>query len=247
MPLLKGVVGPLIDSKPENKTVRIKGFDTTSKVSKSHATAFTKEGYDFCVRYIPQNPDIVDDDLTYEEAQDILDGGLALMAVQHVEGNAWFVSPQKGQRKGELAGKWATKCGFPHDVNIWLDLEGINEEQKNSYSEIIDYCNIWSDTVVEFGYIPGVYVGSNSWLTSSQLYHSLKFNHFWRAKGNIPEIENRGYQIYQGLTLIDGKTHDGIENDDGNPKLFVHGLNIDDDLAFFDLSGDSPLVIKPVH
>lgn len=245
MPLLKGVVAPLIDPKSENKNIRIKGFDTDSKVSKLRAIEMRTKGYQFCIRYIPQNLRYADIDLTYEEAQDILDGGLDLMIVQHVEQAEWKVSQEKGRDKGELAGQWAKKCGFPNGVNIWLDLEGINEHQQDSSSEIIDYCNIWFDKVTEFGYLPGIYVGDHSWLNDDQLHPRLKFHHFWRASREIPEVENQGYQMYQGFTFTDGKTVSGIENDDGDPKLFVDGLDIDDDVAFLDHSGYSPFVIKP--
>ena len=49
---------------------------------------------------------------------------------------------------------------------------------------------------------------------SLQLFFSLKFEHYWKAQGNIPPVAQRGYQIAQTI-FINGRTirEHGIEID----------------------------------
>lgn len=256
MKRLKGVVGHIIETKSENKSVRIKGFDTTDRVSKSQAAAMKADGYQFCVRYISLTYPGNSEDLTYDEAQNILDGGLALMACQHVPNEGWQPSEFRGRSRGEVARLNAKECGIPPGVNIWLDLEAINEDWEHKHRDIILYCNNWFDAVAQWGYIPGVYIGFNSWLTGSQIFHLLKFRHYWRAPGNIPEVETRGYQIFQAYTvnengqmingLLDGQLYDNQHNTFIGDKHLVHGLDIDDDVAFLDQLLETNFVIKPI-
>lgn len=251
---LNGIVGQLIEPTPENKPVRIKGFDTTDRVSKSQAEAMKRDGYQFCVRYISLTSPADDEDLTYDEAQDILDGGLALMACQHVPNPGFQPTEYWGRARGEVARINAKNCGFPPGVNIWLDLEGIGEDFQDNDSDTIAYCNAWFDTVAQWGYVPGVYIGYDTWLTGSQLFHHLKFRHYWKAPGNIPEIEIRGYQIFQAYTvdehgkvvdgLLDGKIYDNKIHEFKEPKQLVHGLDIDDDVAFLDQLLEGNFLIK---
>lgn len=52
-----------------------------------------KYGYKFCIRYVPHaNQADVSEDLTSEEAEAILDAGLALMVVQHVRHENWEIT-----------------------------------------------------------------------------------------------------------------------------------------------------------
>ena len=256
MAVLRGTVGHLIEPTPENKSVRIKGFDTTSHVSKAQAAAMKDDGYQFCVRYLSLGEQEKDEDLSFDEAQNILDGGLALMACQHVPFPGWIPTRHEGRARGENARKHAKACGFPPGVNIWLDLEGINQSQQNNDSEIIAYCNAWFDAVAQFGYVPGIYLGFNIWLTGSQIFHLLKFRHYWKAPGDIPEIEIRGYQIFQAYTvdkdgktvdgLLDGRIFDNVRHKFIGPKRFPHKLDVDDNVAFLDQLLESPFVIKPI-
>lgn len=48
------------------------------------------------------------------------------------------------------------------------------------------------------GYIPGLYVGSDSLLSGQQLY-DLPFEHYWQSCSEVPAIPSRGYQIVQTL------------------------------------------------
>ena len=47
------------------------------------------------------------------------------------------------------------------------------------------------------GYEPGVYIGFNVWLSPDELFFKLKFKHYWRAPGDIPDVSHRSYQLLQ--------------------------------------------------
>jgi hypothetical protein len=67
-------------------------------------------------------------------------------------------------------------------------------------------------------------VGFDAILDSDQLFHSLNFQHYWRAPGNIPDIAVRGYQVTQPQIDIE-----------------VHGITIDVDIAKTDRLGGQAL------
>jgi len=71
------------------------------------------------------------------------------------------------------------------------------------------------------GYVPGVYVGYDTMLTSMQLYN-LPFGHYWRAY-NGPQVATRGFQLIQ-------KT-----------QKTVGGVTIDPDVTQNDNMGDTVL------
>ncbi len=100
-----------------------------------------------------------------------------------------------GKTYGENAASFASEAGLMEGVNVWLDLEDI--PAGTPHQDIIDYCNAWFDAVQTSGYEPGVYIGFNVWLSPDELFLKLKFKHYWRAPGNIPEISHRGYQLIQ--------------------------------------------------
>lgn len=155
------------------------GFDTNQKVSAGLAAAFHEHGYRFCVRYV-RRKEAHTYDLDSAEAQAILESGLGLMLVQHVESDKkWSPSSAKGTEYGRVAAEEATKIGIPAGVTIWCDLEGVG--QGTQAEEVLDYCNEWHSAVASAGYVPGLYVGWHSGLTPSQLYHSLRFTHYWGA------------------------------------------------------------------
>ncbi|BBL71702.1 hypothetical protein MoryE10_23080 [Methylogaea oryzae] len=138
--------------------------------------------------------------------------GLALMAVQHVAPAGWTPSAALGTSNGVNAAANAKSVGFPSSVNVWLDLEGVNNAA--SSADVIAYCNAWYAAVQSAGYVPGIYVGSESLLTSQQLYSSLSFQHYWRSQSNVPNVESRGYQLIQLY-----------------PSLTVNGVDIDVDVT----------------
>ena len=196
------------------------GFDAVHKISQSLAQQFYSEGYRFCVRYVSLGSE-VSADLTYEEASGILEGGLALMPVQHVMFEGWMPSAELGKTHGDNAATNTDQVGFPIKVNLWCDLEGISPDA--TAQDVIDYCNAWYDAVNAWKYIPGLYVGANCILNGEQLYEDLKFQHYWKSESYVPQVATRSYQMVQSYV--------------GEP---VNGISIDRDVTYIDDEGGRP-------
>jgi Domain of unknown function (DUF1906) len=183
------------------------GFDVNHPLSSAQAKAAFKSGFSFCIRYVPRlelslEP-VGDPDITFNEAERILDSGLALFLVQHVSNPGWSANGIKGARFGKNAAIYANECGFPRGVNIFLDLEEVSSA--SSPSQIEDFCNEWFDALSMSGYEPGIYVGSKNGLNAAQLFTSTKFAHYWHAASQAdpptPRPSDRGYQVFQPLHL----------------------------------------------
>jgi hypothetical protein len=156
-----------------------RGFDANVTITAAAAAAFRAHGYQFVVRYVRRDK-VHKYDLTDGEAARILDAGLGLMAVQHVESeDAWTPSAQKGTDNGGTAAEAATKAGLPSGVTLWCDLEGV--ESGTDAQEVVEYCNHWHSAVAAEGFVPGLYVGYHAELNRTQLYRSLRFTHNWGA------------------------------------------------------------------
>lgn len=201
-----------------------KGFDADEPISKALSQTFYQQGYKFCLRYISLGSESPGD-LTYDEANQILEGGLALMPVQHVLEPNWFPNTALGQQHGENAAVNSDRIGFPPKVNVWCDLEGVSSSA--TPQDVIDYCNAWYDAVAQWGYIPGLYVGYNTGLTGEQL-EDLKFQSYWKSESNVPPGITTGYQMVQT-----------------NPPEYangmdVNGINIDPDTTYIDNAGGRP-------
>lgn len=197
------------------------GFDSDSVISATTAAAFANEGYQFCIRYLSLSAQSQSGDLTIAEASDIVNNGLALMAVQHVLSAGWTPSQPLGQEYGTNAANHAISIGFPKGVNIWLDLEGINAQ--TSAQAVIDYCTAWYNAVHGVGFVPGIYVGASVILSGQQLY-DLPFQHYWQSASKVPALPQRGYQMQQFLY--------------DEP---VNGISIDKDTIHADHEGGLPL------
>jgi hypothetical protein len=186
------------------------GFDVNHPISSEQAKAAFKSGFSFCIRYVPRleltSEPVGDPDITFNEAEVILDSGLALFLVQHVSNPPWNANGAKGKRFGANAAIYANECGFPAGVNIFLDLEEV-DLSSSSTNDIKAYCNEWFDGLISkgFGYEPGVYVGSKNGLDAQQLFSGTKFTHYWHAASQAdppkPRPADRGYQLFQPLNL----------------------------------------------
>ena len=221
----KKILSGTIQNAPPN----LKGFDTNTVVTASQAVYLKKVGYSFCIRYLSLKAGQKPGDLSFNEAQDILNAGLALSAVQHVLYSGWTPTANKGTTYGKNAASNAIDIGLPLGMNIWCDLEGIasNTPSKN----VIDYCNAWYNAVFNAGYILGIYVGANCILTGNQLYENLKFKHYWKSLSRVPTIPNRGYQLIQSLeeNLIDNLSidNDTTQNDEQDDSIiWIKNSNI---------------------
>ena len=190
------------------------GFDHSGgRINLAQARQYLNRGFRFCIRYISRTPESRKaheengtPDLYKPEAQDILSAGLALMTVQHVARTGWVPTMSFGKEYGENAGGYASEAGLLEGVNVWLDLEDI--PAGTQHQDIIDYGNAWFDAVQNSGYEPGVYIGFKVWLSPDELFLKLKFKHYWRAPGNIPEVSHRGYQLIQHIEKLDSGEFD---------------------------------------
>jgi hypothetical protein len=204
------------------------GFDTDVPLTHDTAAAFKRQGFEFCVRYLSRSTPQAGGDLSAAEAQAILDGGLSLMAVQHVMKAGWAPTTDLGTQFGTAAASNAQDVGFPAGVTVWLDLEGINSGVESD--DVIAYCNAWFDAVAAAGYEPGIYVGANCILSGDELFWRLRTKHYWRSGSTVPEIPHRGYQLVQRITAA--------------PDV-VNGIDIDRDLSMPDGLGGTALWLSP--
>jgi hypothetical protein len=196
----------------------LSGFDVNSVMSADEAADLKNAGYNFCIRYIPRTAALVAGNLTNAEAVDILNAGLALMAVQHVSLPGWEPTADLGTAYGTYAATYASEVvGLPQGINIWCDLEEV--ANGTAAQDVIDYCQGWYTAVDAAGYVPGLYVGWGIVLTDAQLYNNLSFQHYWRAYNGQP-VASRGFQLIQ-------KT-----------ERTVDGITIDPDVTQVDNMGD---------
>ncbi len=172
-----------------------KGFDTNTPLTTTLANDFASDGYDFCVRYVARGGRRGRNDLSSTEVEAIIDSGLALMVVQHVSPVGWSPSGALGEMYGENAARQVSSLNLPKKMNVWLDLEGV--KYGTSEQDITDYCNEWYNHVSSAGYTPGIYIGSDSYLSASELYYDLKFDHYWKSMSRVPAPIGRGFQMIQ--------------------------------------------------
>lgn len=202
-------------------TAGLSGFDVNSRLTATSARNLKNAGYHFCIRYIPRTAALVKGNLTNAEALKILNAGLALMAVQHVAIEGWHPTASLGTAYGSFAATYASQTvALPPGLNIWCDLEGV--APGTAAADVIAYCQAWYTAVAAAGYIPGIYVGWDTMLTSQQLYQKLSFKHYWRAY-NGPQVDVRGFQLVQ------------------HTEATVSGITIDPDTTQNDNLGGSAL------
>jgi glycoside hydrolase-like protein len=174
------------------------GFDCDFTLTAQDVANYVSQGYKFCVRYITRSqPTEQPGDLTTAEANTILNGGLALMAVQHVAASPWTPSQSLGTEYGNNAVSCSKEVGLPPGMNIWLDLEGV--AAGTPAQTVIDYCNAWFAPVAAAGYVPGLYVGAAAILDGDELYWDLSCQHYWKSGSAVPDVTVRGYQLFQRI------------------------------------------------
>jgi len=154
------------------------GFDCNQPVSAEDAATMFTAGYRFALRYVRRDQRHAYD-LTADEARGLFAAGLGLMLVQHVAPSPWVPSVKLGYRQGIVAGYEADALGIPSGALVWCDLEGV--APNTDAERTIDYCNAWHAEVARAGYLPGLYVGWQCGLDGDQLYHALRFAHYWAA------------------------------------------------------------------
>jgi len=182
----------------ESAPPAVLGFDIDRPLSRSDVQTFVARGFRFVVRYLTrahstENPG----DLTRSEAETILSGGLALMAVQHVAKANWLPTKDLGAGYGADAAANAREVGLPPGINLWLDLEGVRADCARQ--DVLDYCNAWFAAVDGAGFASGLYVGEGIVISPDDIFWNLKTKHYWKSGSNVPEIPQRGYQMVQHI------------------------------------------------
>ena len=195
----------------------VPGFDCDAVLSADLARQFFSQGYKFCLRYLSRAR--AAQNLTAQEATDILNSGLALMPVQHARPPGWSPDASLGHADGQEASANAKAIGFPAGVNVWCDLEEVSTAARAQ--DVVDYARAWYHAVHAAGYSPGLYVGAATLLTGQQLF-DLPFRHYWRSSSRVPDIPRRGYQLIQF-----------------SPAIQLNGIAIDLDVALPDNEGGS--------
>jgi Domain of unknown function (DUF1906) len=206
-----------LPGKVQDAASSVPGFDCDAVLSADLARQFFSQGYKFCLRYLSRAQ--AAQNLTVQEAMDILNSGLALMPVQHARPPGWSPDASLGQADGQEASANAKVTGFPIGVSLWCDLEGVNTGARAQ--DVMDYARDWHNEVHAAGYSPGLYVGAGTLLSGQQLF-DLPFRHCWRSSSRVPDIPRRGYQLIQF-----------------SPTIQLNGIAIDLDVALPDQRGDS--------
>jgi hypothetical protein len=153
----------------------VRGFDTNVALGRETAKLFREAGFQFAVRYVPRI-NRAPHDLTPAEVEFILDAGLGLMVVQHVEPGVWSATAEKGWHYGATAAREATACGLPPGTMLWLDMESVGVG-----GDPVAYANRWHSQVAGAGFVPGIYVGWQCGISPADLYYRLRFTHYWGA------------------------------------------------------------------
>jgi hypothetical protein len=173
------------------------GFDSDTTIDQPAAAALKEAGFAFAIRYLSRLTPQAPGDLSYVEAQTILNAGLALMAVQHVSRPGWAPSAALGANYGDAAVANAVLIGLPRGICLWLDLEEVAPYA--TAGDTIAYVNAWAAVVTNGSFVPGLYVGANQPLSGDELYWRLRIRNYWKSASTVPDIPYRGYQIMQAL------------------------------------------------
>lgn len=206
------------------------GIDRSASIQ-SQAPALLRAGYAFAMRTVAlPGPDGMSQGiLTAGERDAIFAAGLALGLYQPYRNKS--ITADQGLQDGKSAALQAQELGCPigadPPMTLWCDLEGSFQGPDGkpvSADTMITYLQNWATAVTNLGYAPGLYIGGQNLLSSSQITSITQFAGFWQAGGYIPAI-TRGYQMYQLHPL-----------DIVPPGI---GINVDVDVLQQDFSGRS--------
>ena len=173
----------------------LKGFKSNNRLTKEQAKKFYDVGYRFCLRGFYTVEGLTNQSICNEEMFDILDSGLSLMPVLHVNDSNWFPSVELARKQGHSVVNQARALGMPAGTTIWCDLTGFNNEVRAQ--DMIIYCNHWYDAVIEGGYIPGLFVNQFLPLSGNQLFSYINFGHYCRDGEGAPSIPELGYELFK--------------------------------------------------
>lgn len=181
-------------------------FDVDAPLTGVQYAEFVKAGYSTAIRYIPRTPQLIRGNLTGAEIGAVLSAGLGLGVVQHVSEDNWTPTDELGSDYGSYAASYLSAIGYPQGGIAFLDLEMVNRAATSN--QIIAYCTQWFSKVKAGGFLPALYVGWQTGLSSQQLY-DLPFIVYWRGYNADIPVAKRGCCLLQKpQQTLNGITYD---------------------------------------
>jgi len=207
---------------------RFIGFDASVYVESKYASMLYDNGYRLAIRYVRRDshvnttPDLSggSTSLSFQERDELLSVGFKLTVVQFAS-LSLVPSASTGTQAGVAAANNAKTLGFvPGDI-VWCDLEWASVPA-GAPTSVIAYVDAWATAVVAQGLVAGLYVGPNCGLTGTQLWQRPKIKAYWKSAAIVPWVDNRGFQMIQGLPITLGAT------------ASQNGIEVDQDICCFD-------------
>ncbi len=183
----------------ENAIQAMSGFSYDKRLSAMQAGQFYTYGYRFCLRGFYTDHNKIQKNLNHEEVVNVLNSGMAIMPVQHINKLDWKPSAELARVHGEQVAKDAKALGMPAGLNLWCNITGLAGDV--SIQDVIIYCNHWYDAVMEQGYVPALFVNPCLPLSGNQLFRYLNFKHFCRNHEQAPHIPELGYELFRNSTI----------------------------------------------
>jgi hypothetical protein len=174
-----------------------RAVDTSAKLHADAVSNVKAAGYSCIIRYVPHAGSQGTLDIDAAERAAIVDGGLALMLVQHVRAHGWDPGSVSGKADGEYAVQFARQAGYERGAHLFVDLEDI----VGSAQATKKYAEDWAKAVIFGGYLAGAYVGYNVPLTPQQLYYLHGINSYWSDLGPR-HVDTRGFAMKQHATIV---------------------------------------------
>ena len=150
--------------KAESAWVGARGVDCVTLLDGHLSEGLAASGKcDFVVQYLGS--------VNAAGLQEIAQSGLAVMVVTYAD--VWNPESTVAELKA---------IDYPAGCTVWLDVEGVNATFGSS--TLISNVNTWAAAVSAAGWQPGLYVGANALLTSSELT-ALAVVRYWRGMSRI--------------------------------------------------------------
>lgn len=191
--------------------------DTAAKLNPAAVASVKAADFACIIRYVPHQGSTGALDIDAKELNAILDGGLALMLVQHVRPVGWNPALVSGKEDGLKAVEFAERAGYAKGAHLFVDLEGI----AGTAAATKEFAEEWAKTVRDGGFEAGAYVGFNVPLTAQQLFFLHGINSYWSDLGPR-HVDRRGFAMKQHATII------------------INGIPYDPDTVEPDQFGDTP-------
>ncbi len=189
------------------------GVDKTGAViTTAVATNLVGLGYKFALRDIGVygNASSQGGQLGATELTNLLNAGLSVSVFQ-INFKQTVFSATTGKQDADYLVEQLVKMAFPqtNTFTVWFDLEG---SMGGNRTNLLNYVNAWSSEIVANKFAAGMYTGSNSPLSGSDISGLANFHAYWQAGQWLDyAMPARGYQMYQlypaaqniGGTLVD--------------------------------------------